>query len=87
MDAKDSTPPDTDRTPESIDALKQASEELRAKAAASARDVRAAAERDAARFAEIALANGGTTTHKARIRLRKQSVERPPRLADAPKPL
>ena len=44
----------SDRKPESFDALKQAGEELRAQASDSARDVRAAAERDAARFAEIA---------------------------------
>ena len=54
MNADPNKPAGTDRTPESIDALKQASEELRATAADGARDVRAAAERDAARFAEIA---------------------------------
>lgn len=54
MNANDNHPTAADRTPESLDALKQAGEELRTKAADSARDVRAAAERDAARFAEIA---------------------------------
>lgn len=43
-----------DKKPESLDALKQAGDELRSTASDSARDVRAAAERDAARFAEIA---------------------------------
>lgn len=39
---------------ESFEAIKKAGEELRSKAADNAREVRAAAERDAARFAEIA---------------------------------
>lgn len=54
-----------DKTPESVDALKQAGkdigstarqagEDLRSTASDSAREVREAAERDAARFAEIA---------------------------------
>lgn len=48
------TPKSGDSTPESVEALKRAGEDLRAKAADTAREVRAAAERDAARFAEIA---------------------------------
>lgn len=39
---------------ESLDAIKKAGEDLRSTAADNAREVRAAAERDAARFAEIA---------------------------------
>ena len=54
MNTNSNNPTSTTATPESIDALKQAGEDLRAKAADSAREVRAAAERDAARFAEIA---------------------------------
>ena len=46
--------PNPSHAPESVDALKRAGEDLKAKAADSARDVRSAAERDAARFAEIA---------------------------------
>ena len=40
--------------PESVEALKRAGEDIRATAAERARDVREAAERDAARFAAIA---------------------------------
>ena len=54
MNSNQNNPGSTDKTPESLDALKHAGEELRATASDNARDVRAAAERDAARFAEIA---------------------------------
>ncbi|MEO8247944.1 MAG: hypothetical protein ABI589_01105 [Burkholderiales bacterium] len=54
MSNNSNTPRGADSSPESVDALKRVGEDLKAKAASSAREVRAVAERDAARFAEIA---------------------------------
>ncbi len=54
MNANTNISPGDGVVPQSIDALKQASDDLRTQTADSAREVRAAAERDAARFAEIA---------------------------------
>lgn len=55
MNADDNaTSPTSGAHAESLDAIKKAGDELRSKAADNAREVRAAAERDAARFAEIA---------------------------------
>ena len=54
MDTQNTSESTTDTHAESFDALKKANEELREKLSQNAREVRAAAQRDAAKFAEIA---------------------------------